>query len=92
MSVLCTLSNYTVGPRSVIWHRDLVNVCQTNAVLIEEPARRNYLIKRRLFVGIKASTRGLSLGEFLCMTHRDLVGCLHGLPQGLHLRECHPLR
>ena len=31
-------------------------------------------IKRRLLCGIKASKRGLSLGEFLSMTHRDLVG------------------
>ena len=32
------------------------------------------IFKRRLFVGIKASYRGLSLGEFLCMTHCDVAG------------------
>ena len=42
--------------------------------LIEEPARRNYYIYTKTPCGIKASKHGLSLGEFLCMTHRDLVG------------------
>ena len=37
-----------------------VNVCESNAELIEEPARRSIDIKRRLFGGIKASSRGLS--------------------------------
>ena len=50
------------------------NVYESNAELIEEPARRSIDIKRRLFGGIKASTRGLSFGEFLSITHCEVFG------------------
>ena len=59
-SVLCTLSNDTVGSDRSADTVIFTNVYESNAELIEEPARRSIDIKRRLFGGIKASSRGLS--------------------------------
>ena len=42
------------------------------------------LFKRRLFERIKHRDVAFR-GEFLTMSHRDLVRCLHGHPQGLLL-------